>query len=209
MHRVLAAFRRRDAGLCILFAVAGAAWGGCISKPNLTPADSSAGVDGGDALSEGEAGGEPDAATNPVEDGSVEDPGHAACVAACPPGGTCDGDTCVLACPGMVTCMLGVKCPAGVPCRVTCSGPHSCGIVDCGTAASCAVTCTGDTACAKVRSGAVQTTVTCSGKNACKDTRCDGDTCTVDCDGDACKAPDIACCAMTSCTVNGSPGTCK
>ena len=180
------------------------AWTGCISSPSLSTANEPA-ADGGDDLSD--AGAALEAA--PAEDAPPDDAAHAACVAACPAGGTCEGGTCVLACPGIAGCMLGVTCPPGIPCRVSCTGPRSCGTVDCGTASSCRVDCNGDTACGKIRGAAAQTDIVCTGKSACRDTRCDGDTCTVQCAGDACKPADVACCAATSCTVNGAPGKCN
>ena len=180
-------------------------WAGCISSPNLgTLNDAVTTPDGGDELTATE-----DASGAPTEDAPTEDAAHAACVAACPAGGTCEGGTCVLACPGIVTCKLGVKCPPGIPCHVTCLGARACGAVDCGTASSCRVDCNGDAACGKIASASPSTEIVCTGKMACKDARCDGDTCTVQCDGNACKPMDIKCCATTSCTVNGGPGTCK
>lgn len=184
------------------------AWAGCISSPNLTTASEGA-ADGGDDLTALTDGGGTGDETAPVGDGAPDDPAHAACVAACPAGGTCEGGTCVLSCPGILTCKLGVKCPAGIPCRVSCLGARSCGPVDCGTASTCRVDCNGELACASVTSAAASTEIVCTGKMACKDVGCNGDTCTVQCDGDACKAQEVKCCAATSCTVNGAAGTCK
>ena len=183
------------------------AWAGCISSPTLTTAnDVFASGDGGNLTSDdGGTAGE----TAPASDGSPDDPAHAACVAACPAGGTCEGGTCVLSCPGISTCKSGVKCPAGIPCRVSCVGARSCGPVDCGTASTCRVDCNGDSACGRITSAAPATEIVCTGKTACKEAGCNGDTCTVQCDGDACKAQEVKCCATTSCTVNGAAGSCR
>jgi hypothetical protein len=196
---------RLRAGAAIAAILACVAWGGgCISEPNLTTAGDLAEAGDEAVLSQD---GSPEANT---VDGAVappDDPAQAACVAACPEGGTCEAGTCVLACPGLASCTTGVTCPPGIACRITCTGEKACKLADCGSASACRVECVGKASCERVRSTSAQTDIACTQKDACPDTRCDGDSCAVQCNGDACRWSDIKCCA-TLCTVNGIPGKC-
>lgn len=204
-RRPFARLRASAGTIALLMLVASLTTTSCITGPNLTTLTDAAEAGGSESGAGADSGSE---ASAPGDDAApLDDPAHAACLIACPTGGACEGGTCVLACPGIASCATGVKCPAGIPCRITCTGPRSCGTADCGSATTCRVECTGAQSCGRVRSAASQTEVVCSGKDACADTMCKGDTCTVQCDANACRPMNVQCCA-TQCTVNGAPGNC-
>jgi len=103
-------------------------------------------------------------------------------------GGNCDGDTCVI----LQTAESAVTCPAGMPCRVECTGagrPCRDG-ASCGAATTCELRCIGYRACQSGAScGTAPTcTVTCDGEEACESGITPGSaTCTSHCCGlDAC-----------------------
>ena len=183
--------------------LSGAALVACVSAPDLTTVNDPPGPSTDDAGT-AEGGVNLDSAV-PLPDASAV----TACAAACPQaGGTCDGATCVIACPGPPACATTLTCPTGVACKILCASEKSCESVDCGSASSCRVECTGKEACGSVRSNAGQTDLVCSGKDACKDVGCSGDACTVQCMADGCKPMEVNCCAR-QCTVNGAPGKCR
>lgn len=108
-------------------------------------------------------------------------------------GGTCDGDVCVIETSGQGR----VTCPAGMPCRVECSGRDACrNGVDCDGATTCDVRCIGENACRDmgVDCGTVDIClVHCEGKKACEhggggpqadSVECNQSTCEVTCDGE-------------------------
>jgi len=175
----------------------------CVSTPDLTTVNDPPGPNTDDAGAADGGVTNLDSAVPPPDASAI-----AACAAACPQvGGTCDGATCVIACPGPPACTTALTCPTGVACKVLCPSEKSCASVDCGSASTCRVECTGKDACRSVRSNAGQTELVCSGKDACKDIGCAGDACVVQCMADGCKANEVKCCAK-QCTVNGAPGKC-
>lgn len=169
--------------------------GGCVSRPNLQTADA---VDAGPAASDeassssaplpapdGEATPDPDAALEAGADTAPPPVCDGRCATA---GGTCNGDTCVIACPGAASCATTVKCPPDMPCTVQCVGHEACQNVECVDATACSITCDGDHAC--------HDKVTCKGL-----------VCEVSCANGGCSLDGVQCCA-SACTVNGATGKC-
>jgi hypothetical protein len=123
--------------------------------------------------------------------------------------GSFDGTKCVIACTLAAKCG-DRRCPAGMPCEVTCIGEKTCKKVECGSATSCSVRCEGLQACdGDVKSiDLASTAIVCDGTQACNGkVFCSGVACALTCANDGCKAGEVSCCA-TTCTLNGSVGTC-
>lgn len=111
---------------------------------------------------------------------------------------------------------MGVQCPAGMPCRVTCMRDE-CDYVLCRDATACDVTCVGDDAC----SGGVgceradTCSIRCDGMRACRGLSgfpaigCGDATCEVMCNGmDACERG-ISVQSSDSCTAACCDGACE
>jgi hypothetical protein len=189
---------RRTFGLSIAVIVA---LDGCVDDPTFQQADASAPPDGA-----GSTNGSSSSSGGPTP--SDAGPGGRCNPATC--AGTCDADTCVIACPGRASCDDEIRCPAGADCRITCSGKAACKKVTCsGGATSCSLTCDGDQACSdEIDLNAPSSTMVCTGKDACRKVACEGAACAVQCDGASCAPKDVRCCAET-CLVNGVKGECK
>lgn len=186
--------------------IASAVFMGCIESPPFSELETT--LDASTA-SEGALAADASVAMDATAAEDASEAARAMCEATCSAaGGTCDGPTCVFACPGLASCATEIRCPVGVPCRVTCRGTKACSFVTCGSAPSCQIECTGQDACERVTSAAADTQVVCGGKNSCKKVSCNGASCSVQCEQDSCKPAEVACCAAV-CTVNAAPGTCK
>lgn len=149
-----------------------------------TPDDGDDGTDAGDGSDaiDGSSDGVP-CATSP------------ACEAA---GGACVDGACLIEHTGFF--LKSVRCPAGEPCRVICTGSGVCqGGVDCGGATTCDVTCKGTGACqGGVDCGSAATcVVSCSGDmGACQLGQITSGNGSVDCANSSC---DVTCSGFVSC----------
>lgn len=162
----------------------------------------------------------------------------AQCQKVCP-SRNCDFDgTCLITCNQTTPCSQLVRCPDGVPCRVTCSD-DACENIDCGRATKCEVTCTGTPttgACHDIyclgggRDGdpivTASCVIDCEGHEACDHIQVRGKTNHVTCNGadDACEdvkcgdgscvldgtdKPSTKCCHTTTCQgMQQDPGNC-
>lgn len=129
----------------------------------------------------------PDAEGKDAEPPTTIDGGPDAgfCPATCSAG--CAGGTCVIEATG-----ANVTCPAGLPCRVQCTGTACTGSITCAAGAACQVVCTGEDACKGTRfvaGAAASLCVRCEGKQSCDTTTCSAPTtCGAVCSGtDSCK----------------------
>jgi len=108
-----------------------------------------------------------------------------------PPCTTCDNNTCVIRCEGLLSCPGTILCPPGMACVVDCIGERSCnGGISCGDATECTINCDGSRSCAG--------SITC-GENACT-IGCNADrTCSAAFDCSLACACDIGCTGPQSC----------
>jgi hypothetical protein len=173
------------------------------------------GSDGGgfvDAAPGQDAAAPPDGAPPPDAD-----PGDA-CGGQCSAPGTCEEatGTCVFVCAGDGSggggddddddglsddgaqlggdpCDQRIVCPAGIPCRVECTGRRSCGSgIDCTSASSCDLRCIGRESCeGPLDCGQGSCVIDCDGQDSCTDAiQCQNAcVCDVDCHPSACTQP--------------------
>lgn len=192
-------FIQADAGGVVGDSAGGTSSGGTSSGTSGTPGTSS----GTSGTSSGTNG------STTSSSGTSGTPARCSAPTCAGAGGKCDGDACVITCPGSARCGDEIKCPTGMACRVTC-GSKSCKRVTCNGADSCSVTCDGDQACSdQVTVNSASSTVICHGKDACKKVDCEGANCAVTCDPPSCETKDVHCCATKSCLVNTKQGECK
>lgn len=189
---------------------AGSLFVGCIDDPLFVPLEDA--PDAGDTRAPApDASAAEDApAAESGPDRGRQDAGGACderCRAA---GGTCEGDTCVLACSAASPCKGTRKCPGGLACRIVCEGKQACDKVECSSSTACSVVCGGEQACnGDVHADAPAAQITCDGMQACNGkVHCKGASCAIACGASGCKPGDVKCCA-TQCTVDGLAGVCK
>jgi hypothetical protein len=182
-------------------------------------------VDGGGGGGSGDAGPPPDGA--PPPDAGQGDPCDGKCLAP----GVCEEatGTCVFDCSdqsggggdggdmqlgGGDPCPDVVVCPAGIPCRVECTGRRSCGGgIDCTDAASCDLVCSGRESCdGTLDCGSGSCDIEC-GQDSCRQAiHCQNAcVCNVDCHPSACGMEadcPAGCDQMNDCNVAGQCNTC-
>ena len=106
-----------------------------------------------------------DGAPQPPIDGEQPPCVPAACAAA---GGLCVSGECLFDCPTNAACMNQITCPAGMPCRIACTGLNSCkGAIDCGGASSCVVGCLNQGTCTDTVTCHENCAIICQGQAAC------------------------------------------
>lgn len=128
------------------------------------------------------------------------DADNTACLAVCNLG-TCSGGVCTIQCSQFNggNCPDPSPCPAGIPCRLVCTGDGCNSAVTCGPASECEIDCRADAVCGtSVRCGdATICEVTC-GNDACRNgVECSpsNESCVVTCTGETGCGGDITCLA--------------
>ena len=161
---------------------------------------------GSDLISGADGGATRDGAVA-VDAGAGDAPG---CPAMCTQG--CADGTCHILGDDLDATGTTIRCPPGMPCRVTCMARQSCRTkIDCTGATSCAIDCVGDRSCFfGALCGAQPCDISCAGVNACGPIDCGpSPSCAVTCGGDDSCQFGIQCCGFAAvcdvaCTGTGS-----